>query len=205
MQTALELLGMFFFAVSGSLLAAHRGFDIVGSVLLGSLTALGGGVIRDLVLGESPAAFTQPTSLLVPVAAALVVFFFSAAVDRLPRVLLVFDAAGLGLFCTTGTAKALESGMNVVAAALLGVITGVGGGLLRDVVANRDPQLFDPGDIYAIPALGGAALVAGAWMIGVEGPFVQLAIGLLVFGFRLASLRWHWRAPRAVARPTTWT
>ncbi|MCR2811298.1 MULTISPECIES: TRIC cation channel family protein [unclassified Microbacterium] len=200
MDTLLDFLGTFFFAVSGSLLAAHRGFDIVGSVLLGFLTGLGGGVIRDLILGVTPTAFSQPIYLLAPLAAAGLVFFLYAAVERLPRTLLVFDAAGLGLFCTTGATKALDLGMNPVAAALLGVTTGVGGGLLRDVVANRDPQLFDPNDLYAIPAMLGAAIITAAWLVGWRHPVTQLAVGVLVFAFRLASLRFRWRAPRAVAR-----
>ncbi|MCR2764823.1 TRIC cation channel family protein [Microbacterium sp. zg.B48] len=200
MDTVLDFLGTFFFAISGSLLAAHRGFDIVGSVLLGLLTGLGGGVIRDLILGVTPAAFSQPVYLLAPLAAAALVFFLYTVVERLPRTLLIFDAAGLGLFCTTGAAKALELGMNPVAAALLGVATGVGGGLLRDVVANRDPELFDPNDIYAVPAMMGAALVAAAWMVGWYDPLIQLAVGVFVFAFRLASLRFHWHVPHAVAR-----
>jgi uncharacterized membrane protein YeiH len=193
----LDFLGTLFFALSGSLLAAHRGFDIVGSLLLGSLTGLGGGVVRDLVLGVTPTAFVQPIYLLAPLAAAGLVFFLDTTIERLPRTLLVFDAAGLGLFCTTGAVKALELGMNPVAAALLGVTTGVGGGLLRDVVANRDPQLFDPNDIYAVPAMLGAALVTAAWLSGWYNPLIQLAVGLLVFAFRLTSLRFHWHVPRA--------
>ncbi|QEE61145.1 trimeric intracellular cation channel family protein [Salinibacterium sp. dk2585] len=198
MDTTLELLGTFFFAISGSLLAAHRGFDIVGSLLLGSLTGLGGGVLRDLILGVTPTAFSQTLYLLAPLAAAAVVFFFYTAVKRLPRTLLVFDAAGLGLFCTTGAAKALDLGMNPVAAALLGVTTGVGGGLLRDVVANRDPQLFDQNDIYAVPAMIGATLVTVAWLTGWSGATINLGVGVFVFALRLASLRFRWRVPLAV-------
>lgn len=194
----LEFLGTFFFAISGSLLAAHRGFDIFGSVLLGALTGLGGGVVRDLILGVTPTAFTQPIYFLAPVAAATLVFFLYAAVERFPRTLLVFDAAGLGLFCTTGAAKALELGMNPVAAALLGLTTGVGGGLLRDVVANRDPELFNPDDIYAVPAMVGAALVTAAWLAGWHAPLVQMLAGVLVFAFRLSSLRFGWHVPHAV-------
>lgn len=200
MDVVLDSLGTFFFAISGSLLAARRGFDIVGSVLLGALTGLGGGVVRDLILGVTPTAFSQPIHLAAPVAAAALVFFLDPAVERMPHTLLVFDAAGLGLFCTTGAVKALQLGMNPVAAALLGVATGVGGGLLRDVVANRDPQLFDPDDIYAVPAMLGAASITVAWLTGWYSPAVVVAVGTLVFTLRLVSLRFGWRVPRAVAR-----
>lgn len=193
----LDLLGTFFFAISGCLLAAGRGFDIVASLLLGSLTGLGGGVVRDLILGVPPAAFAQPVHLIPPVAAALLVYFLSGSVQRFPRTLLVFDAGGLALFCTTGTVTALNAGMNPVAAALLGVTTGVGGGLLRDVVANRDPQLFNPNDLYAVPAMLGAALITVLWFSGLYGPLTELLVAALVFAFRVLSLRYRWRVPHA--------
>jgi uncharacterized membrane protein YeiH len=115
--------------------------------------------------------------------------------------LLIFDAAGLALFCTTGTVKALEAGMNPVAAMLLGVTTGVGGGLLRDVVANRDPQLFNSSDLYAVPAFIGAALVAGLWFTALPNVFTVFAAAIVVFVFRVLSLRFHWRIPHAKGQP----
>nr|WP_274635981.1 TRIC cation channel family protein [Microbacterium bovistercoris] len=194
---ALDLLGTFFFAISGSLMAARRGFDIVASLLLGSLTGLGGGVIRDLVIGAPPAAFAQPIHFAPPVLAAVLVFFLSGLVQRYSRTLLVFDAGGLAVFCTTGTVTALTAGMNPIAAILLGVTTGVGGGLMRDVVANRDPQLFNPNDLYAVPAFIGAALIAGLWYVGWYGPIALYAVTALVFAFRVLSLRFRWRIPHA--------
>src|SRR4051794_11364956 len=94
----LDLLGTFFFAISGCLLAARRGFDIVGSLLLGSLTGLGGGVVRDVIIGVAPTAFAQPVYMVPPVAAALLVYFLVQHVERFSRTLLVFDAGGLALF-----------------------------------------------------------------------------------------------------------
>ena len=110
----LDMLGVFFFAISGSLLASRLNFDIVGSVLLGSLTGLGGGVIRDLILGIRPAAFEQPVYLVPAGLAAITVYFLSSHVHRLRRAMLLFDAAGLGVFCVSGTAKALTFGVNPV-------------------------------------------------------------------------------------------
>jgi uncharacterized membrane protein YeiH len=193
-------LGTFFFAVSGCLLAARRAFDVVGSLLLGSLTGLGGGVVRDVIIGVVPTPFSQPVFLVPPVTAVLLVYFFAGHVQRLPRTLLVFDAGGLALFCITGTVKALDAGMNPVAAALLGVTTGVGGGLLRDVVANRDPQLFNPRDIYAVPAMLGAALITALWHLGLFNTMTELAVAAVVFTLRILSLHYRWRIPHA-ARP----
>lgn len=193
----LDLLGTFFFAISGSLLAAQRGYDIIGSLLLGSLTGLGGGVIRDLIIGRPPVAFDRPIHLAAPVAAAVLVYFLAARVERHSRPLLIFDAGGLALFCTTGTAIALEAGLNPVAAVLLGVTTGVGGGLLRDVVANRDPQLFTPSDLYAVPAFLGAMMTAGLWFSPIPTALATFIAAVVVFVFRVLSLHFHWRIPHA--------
>lgn len=199
----LDLLGTFFFAISGSLLAARRGFDIVGSLLLGSLTGLGGGVTRDVILGVTPNAFANPVYLAPPVVAAVLVYFLSGAVARLPRTLLVFDGGGLALFCVTGTVIALGHGANPVAAAVLGVTSAVGGGLLRDVVANRDPRLFDPHDLYAVPAMLGAVVIAVLWSTGGYNPWTEASAAALVFAFRMLSLRFRWHVPlAAVARHT---
>jgi uncharacterized membrane protein YeiH len=193
----LDLLGTFFFAISGCLLAARRGFDIVGSLLLGSLTGLGGGVVRDVIIGVAPTAFARPVYIVPPVAAALLVYFLVQHVERFSRTLLVFDAGGLALFCITGAVKALDAGMNPVAAALLGVTTGVGGGLLRDVVANRDPQLFNPRDIYAVPALLGSASITALWYLGLFNPVAEVCVAAVVFTLRVLSLHYGWRIPHA--------
>jgi uncharacterized membrane protein YeiH len=180
------------------LLAARRAFEIVGSLLLGSLTGLGGGgVVRDLIIGVTPTPFTQPVYLVPPVAAALLVYFFARRVQRFPRTLLIFDAGGLALFCTTGAVTALDAGINPVSAALLGVTTGVGGGLLRDVVANRDPQLFNPRDIYAVPALLGAALITALWQLSLFNAVTELCVAAAVFTLRVLSLHFRWRVPHA--------
>lgn len=194
----LDLIGIFFFAVSGSLLAARRNFDIVGSLLLGSLAGLGGGVARDLIINQGvPLAFTKPIYLLPPLLAAVLVFTHALGVQRYRRTLLVFDAAGLALFCVTGTLTAHAAGLNPVSAALLGVTTAVGGGLLRDVVANEVPQVFNPRGVYAIPALLGAAIVSLFTALGVFVPALGIAVAGLVFTLRILSLCYGWRIPLA--------
>jgi uncharacterized membrane protein YeiH len=152
----LDLAGVFFFAVSGSLLAARKQFDIIGSLLLASVVGLGGGVIRDIIINNGPpAAFTNPAYLAPPVLAAVLVYFLFSSVQRFTSLLTLFDAGGLALFCITGTLKALAAGMHPVAAVLLGVTTAVGGGLLRDITANEVPQLFDPQGRLCPPGLRG--------------------------------------------------
>ncbi len=194
---ALDLLGTFFFALSGSLLAVKRGFDIVASLLLGSLTGLGGGVLRDLIIGRTPAAFDEPIHLLPPVIAMIVMFYLSGHVQRYWKTILMFDAVGLAVFCTTGSVIALDFGMNPPAALLLGVTTAVGGGLMRDVVANHDPQLFNPRDLYAVPAFAGAGMIVLLWQLGWEGPIALYSVTVAVLVFRLLSLQFKWRVPNA--------
>jgi uncharacterized membrane protein YeiH len=199
---AADLLGVFFFAVSGSLLAARKGFDLVGSLLLASLASLGGGVARDLIIDVPPAAFTNPAYLLPPLLATIVVYFVFSGVERVKRVLVIFDAAGLALFCITGTVKALDVGLNPVSAVLLGVTTAVGGGLLRDVVANEIPQLFDPRDIYALPAMLGAVIVTVLYLTDTFTLVTGTLAASLVFSFRVLAWRYGWHAPLAAR---TWS
>ncbi|MET1034488.1 MAG: trimeric intracellular cation channel family protein [Arthrobacter sp.] len=201
----LELIGIFAFAVSGSLLAARKGFDIVGSLALAYLAGLGGGIVRDVIIDQGvPTSFTSLVYLVPPLLATAAVYLVSGRLTRLGRWLLHFDAAGLALFCITGTDKALGAGLSPVVAALLGVATACGGGLLRDVAANDVPQLFNHKDIYALPAMLGAGLAAWMGTLGLLNLGTGVAIAVVVFVFRELALRLHWRAPLAArgwARP----
>ena len=185
----LDLAGVFFFAVSGSLLAARKQFDIIGSLLLASLVSLGGGVIRDIILNTTPAAFTNPAYLAPPVLATVLVYFLFSSVQRFTSLLTLFDAGGLALFCITGTLKALTLGMNPIAAMLLGVTTAVGGGLLRDITANEVPQLFDPRDLYALPAFSGAAMTTFLWVTGSFNALTACVVAAVAFAFRVIAWR----------------
>ncbi|WP_300345429.1 TRIC cation channel family protein [Nesterenkonia sp.] len=196
---ALEMLGTFAFAVSGGLLAAKKGFDLVGSLLLASLAGLGGGVIRDVVLNQGvPTAFAQPVYLAPVVLALLAVFLRAIKEDRLRRTLLVFDAGGLSLFCVMGTYIAHTAGLNPVAAVLLGVTTAVGGGTMRDVVANEVPQIFNPDGVYTAPAFLGAAASAVALELGWFTGLTAVLVAGVVFTIRLLALKFGWRIPLAV-------
>jgi uncharacterized membrane protein YeiH len=197
-ERALELLGLFVFALSGALLAVRKGFEVVGVTSLALVTALGGGVLRDLVLGDTPPiAFRDVWYLIVPLGAAGIVFVAHDLIDRhLHRSVLVFDAIGLGLFTVTGAIKAAAFETTAVGAVVLAVVTAAGGGILRDVLANDHPQIFQPDSrLYAIPAAAGAILIValsrnGSYS-GVAGALVAAGVCLV----RLAALRWGWRAP----------
>lgn len=202
MSLALDLVGIFAFAVSGALMAIRRDFDVVGIVILAVATALGGGIVRDLLLGAvPPPALTRWEYLVVPLGAAAVALVAHPELERLGRTLLVFDAAGLGLFCVAGTVKALEHGLAPVAAASLGVVTAAGGGVLRDVIARETPALVRPdSELYAVPAVAGALVVAVVWELDAYAPEVGVGVAVGIFLVRCLALRFHWRGPRAWRR-----
>src|SRR3954468_21169939 len=159
----LDLVGTFAFAVNGALTAVRAvHVDIVGVVTLGMITAVGGGIIRDILLGAlPPATFVDWRYLAVAAAGGLIAFLFSRWLDRVTSPIDVLDAAGLSLFAVTGAAKALEFGVGPAQAIILGALTGVGGGTLRDVLIRRIPGVLSSG-LYAVPALAGAALLVAA-------------------------------------------
>ncbi|MDI2129370.1 trimeric intracellular cation channel family protein [Yinghuangia seranimata] len=201
-QQVLDLTGIFVFAVAGALMAVRKNFDVIGIVLLAEVTALGGGVIRDLIIGAvPPAAFTDIGYFSTPLAAAAVVFFLHPQVERISGAIDVFDAAGLGLFCVTGTAKAFAYGLGPVQAAALGVTTAVGGGAIRDVLAREIPMLLRwDREIYTVPALLGAGLVAVLIETDTFNAVTATFAALFAFGFRVLAIWRGWRAPRAWRR-----
>ncbi|GGW46647.1 trimeric intracellular cation channel family protein [Streptomyces xantholiticus] len=198
-QHALELVGIFVFAISGALLAVRKNFDVFGMAVLAEVTALGGGLLRDLIIGAvPPAAFTDLGYFVTPLVATGLVFFLHPHVERIQVAVNVFDAAGLGLFCVTGTTKAYEYGLGLTASATLGLATAVGGGVLRDVLANEVPSLLRwDRDLYAVPAMVGATMVVLCIRLEVLSPFTSGLAVVTAFVLRLLAMRYHWRAPRA--------
>ncbi|MEU3185608.1 trimeric intracellular cation channel family protein [Streptomyces sp. NPDC006923] len=198
-QHALDLAGIFVFAISGALLAVRKNFDVFGMAVLAEVTALGGGLLRDLIIGAvPPAAFTDLGSFSMPLVATALVFFLHPQVERIQGAVHVFDAAGLGLFSVTGTTKAYEYGLGLTASAVLGLATAVGGGVLRDVLANEVPSLLRwDRDLYAVPAMVGAATVAFCIRFDVLNGLTGSLAVLTAFALRLFAMRFHWRAPRA--------
>lgn len=198
-QHTLDLAGIFVFAISGALLAVRKNYDVFGMAVLAEVTALGGGLIRDLIIGAvPPAAFTDLGYFLTPLIATAVVFFLHPHVERINTTISVFDAAGLGLFCVTGTTKAYDHGLNLTASATLGLATAVGGGVLRDLLGNEVPSLLRwDRDLYAVPAIAGASIVALLIHFGALTPATGVVAVVVAFGLRLLAMRFHWRAPRA--------
>ncbi|MFE3191829.1 trimeric intracellular cation channel family protein [Nocardia sp. NPDC059240] len=199
-QSVGNLVGVFAFGLSGALLAVRRRFDVVGIAVLAIATATGGGVIRDLVIGRTPPlAFVQVSYAGIALLAAVLIFFWHPPV-RLVRIPLnVADAIGLGIFCVTGTVTAFQYGMSATSAAALGVVTAVGGGVIRDVLAGVTPSVLSDGELYAVPALLGSAVTATLLHYGQYTYWTGGLAGAGAVTLRLIALRRHWHAP--MARP----
>lgn len=193
---ALDLTGTFAFALNGALTAIRVArLDVVGVVTLGMITALGGGIIRDIFIDAlPPATFSDWRYLVVAAAGSLVAFGFAQALDRLSAPILALDAAGLSLFAVSGAIKALDFGVGPGQAVILGVITGVGGGTLRDVLIGRIPVVLRH-ELYAIPALAGAVVVVASDELGLYGVPVAVGAAVLCFAIRMLGLRFGLNAP----------
>lgn len=193
----LDLIGTFVFAISGAVAAVNRRLDIFGTLVLSFVAGNFGGIARDLVIGAvPPAALTDGRYLLVSVLAGLITFFWYGGVDRLRSPVLLFDAAGLSLFAVAGAQKALGFGLTPVMAALLGMLTGIGGGMARDVLLAEIPQVLRS-DLYAVAALTGASVVVIGKMLDLSYGVSALAGAALCFGLRFMAIRHRWNLPVA--------
>ncbi|GAB2679744.1 trimeric intracellular cation channel family protein [Thalassiella azotivora] len=193
---ALDLVGVFVFALSGGLAAVRHRMDVVGVVVLACAAGLGGGIIRDVLLGAVPPVGISDWRLLAAAgAAALVAFWFHPAVPRIRRVVLVLDAVGLGVFVVAGTAKGLGLDAPVLAAVVVGVVTGVGGGMVRDLLTGQVPEVLGRTELYATPAVLGAVAYAALERGGLGGPPATVGCVLLVVLVRLWAIRYRVTAP----------
>jgi uncharacterized membrane protein YeiH len=193
----LDLVGTFVFAISGGAVGVKRRLDLFGTLVLSFVAGNAGGILRDLTIGSvPPAAIGDWRYLAVSLLAGLITFFRPWIVERLSSPVLVFDAAGLALFAVSGAQKALAFGLNPAMAALLGMLTGIGGGVMRDVLVAQIPLVLRA-EIYAVAALAGAAVVVLGQILQIP-PAASTVLGaLLCFGLRLVAIRRGWRLPVA--------
>ena len=201
LQLALDLAGTFVFGLNGALTAMDlENIDIVGVVVLAAITALGGGIIRDVLIGAlPPAAFRDWRYLAVGGGAGIAAFVARRLWVRLQRSITVFDAAGLALFCVAGTTTAFAAHLGPFQSVVLGTITGVGGGTVRDVVIRRVPTVLSSG-LYAIPAACGATLVAVALGLHFYSGGIAVAAAALCFSIRMVGVHFDMNVP--ASRPS---
>lgn len=191
----LDLVGTFVFAISGAVAAKQRNLDLFGVVVIAFVVACGGGIIRDVCIGATPpAGLSNWRYLVATIVAALMTIVAYPQVRRLRQPVLFFDAIGLGLFAVAGAQKALAYSHNAEVAILLGVVTAVGGGTLRDVLLTRVPGILQR-EIYASAALLGAVIQVVCEQLGLSRPWTPWAATFVCVGLRLMSVRFRWHLP----------
>ena len=187
------------FGLSGGLAAVRARLDLFGVLALALVVALAGGIVRDLLIGTPPATFRDWRYLASAGAAGLATFAARTLLERIWNVILVLDAAGLALFCVTGAAKAVEFHLGAAPAIILGAITGIGGGMLRDILIRQIPTVLQH-DLYAVPALAGAAVVVVAHGAGTTSEAFPLIGFAVCFALRIFGLRFNIQLPVAASK-----
>jgi uncharacterized membrane protein YeiH len=194
---AFDLGGTFVFALSGATAGVKHRLDLFGVLVLSFAAGNSGGIARDVMIGAvPPAAINEWRYLAVSILAGLITFYWFRAIDRLNSPVLVFDAAGLALFAVSGAGKALAFHAGPVAAMLLGMLTGIGGGMVRDVLVREIPTVLRT-ELYAVAALLGAAVVVAGSMVHVPSSVAAVSGAVLCFGLRFIAMRRGWRLPIA--------
>lgn len=195
LYTFIDLAGTFAFAISGAVAARDKGLDVFGVLVTAFTVACGGGIIRDLCIGAiPPAGLSDWRYLAVAMVAAIITMSLDPLMKLLNRPVLLFDAVGLSLFAVSGARKALEFGHNNEVAILLGMITAVGGGVMRDVLLNRIPVIFEK-EIYASAALVAAGVVVMGNYFGWPNDWVMPAGFFACFLLRILAIQYHWELP----------
>ena len=192
----LDLAGVAVFAISGAIAAGRAGLDLLGVVVVASFTAIGGGTVRDLLLNRHPIFWIQdPIYLIVITAAALGTVLYARVFPPFERALLVADALGLALFAIVGAQIAESAGLSPIIVVLMGTMTGVAGGVLRDVLTAQVPLILRRGEIYATAAIAGIVLYLALQALGIDRTGAVAAGVVAVAALRLLAIVFRWRLP----------
>lgn len=192
-----DLIGTFVFAISGAVAGAKHRLDLFGVLVLSFVAATFGGITRDVMIGAIPPDSIQDWKYVgVSALAGVVTFFWYDKIGRLRNAVLIFDAAGLALFAVSGAGKALAYHLGPIPAALLGMVTGIGGGVIRDVLVSEVPAVFRT-DIYALAALAGASVFVVGEFLHLPSPLIAIFSALLCFGIRMMAIYRKWQIPVA--------
>lgn len=202
LYTAFDLGGTFVFALSGASAGVKHRLDLFGVLVLAFAAGNSGGIARDVMIGAiPPAAINYWRYVTVSILAGLITFYWYRVINWLSSPVLVFDAAGLALFAVAGATKALAYHAGPVAATLLGMLTGIGGGMVRDVLVREIPSVLRT-ELYAVAALLGAGIVVIGRLLHISPPVSAVAGAILCFGLRFMAMRRAWHLPTARASTT---
>ena len=197
MTAVLDWVGTLVFAMSGGLVGVHKRFDLFGVLFLSFVVAVVGGMMRDVLIGAvPPVAITDIHYFAISMVGGLITFYWYPEVELRQRQILLLDAVGLALFAVIGAQKAIDRGVNPLMAAILGMLTGIGGGMTRDILAGDVPFVLR-GDLYALAALAGGAMVSVGTAMGVKPTYPMLLGAAVCIFLRLMAIYYKWRVPLA--------
>jgi uncharacterized membrane protein YeiH len=200
-MAAIDLIGVAVFAVTGALVASRKQMDVFGFALLGTVTGLGGGTLRDLLLGVAPVFWVRaPVYVAICVSISAVVFFTAHIPESRYRLLLWLDAVGLSFFCIVGAQKALAADAGAFIAVVMGVMTATFGGIVRDMVVGEVPLLLHK-EIYVTAALAGSLVFVGLLMLSLPQTIAAVCGFAACFAVRASALRYGWALPTYKPRP----
>lgn len=193
----LDLIGTFVFALSGAVAGVKKHLDLFGVLVISFAAGNSGGITRDILIGAvPPEAIKNWMYIVVSMLAGLVIFFYSPIIHRQKNLILMFDGAGLALFAVNGTQKALTFGLNPLAAALFGMLTGIGGGIVRDLLINEIPTVLRA-ELYAVAALAGSFIVVVGFKLNFHPGIMSIIGALVCFTIRFMAIRRGWKLPVA--------
>ena len=196
LQAAFEIAAIFCGALSGGLAGVRKNFDIFGVLLLAWATGLGGGLLRDVLIGATPpVGIADWRFVTAALAAGFVIFFFHPGLARMRRAVIVLDAGALAIFVVIGASKGIAYGVGPFAAVFVGMLTGIGGGLIRDLLVDEVPIVLRERELYAIPATVGAVAAVVLGSTGTLNHVTGVILVVMIFGLRLVSLKLRWSAP----------
>ncbi|HTD39155.1 MAG TPA: trimeric intracellular cation channel family protein [Mucilaginibacter sp.] len=192
----IDILGTFSFAAAGAFAAMEKKLDPFGVLIISFATAIGGGTIRDLLIGDFPVAWLKNmTAVWVIIAGFLAALFFGSYLKKLDKMLFIFDALGLGLFTMIGIQKGIDHGLNIGICIMLGTITGCFGGVLRDVLLNNVPLIFQK-EIYALASIIGGAIFFLLLNLYIDQNLAYILGIIIVFIIRVLAVRFNWSLPK---------
>lgn len=191
----IDIIGTMVFAISGALAGRDKKLDMFGIAAVGFITAIGGGTVRDLLLGSTPVGWMKDTIYLIMIGSGLIIsFFFGKTVMKLRRTFFIFDTVGIAVFTVLGLQKALTFGVHPVIAIMMGMVSAVFGGVIRDIVCNDIPLIFRQ-EIYALTCIAGGIIYAIMEHFGVEQIFNVLITVSFIVSFRVLAVKYHWKLP----------
>ena len=188
----IDYLGTFAFAISGIRIATKRNFDLFGAFMVGLVTAIGGGTLRDIMLRQSPFWMTQSSYFVLTGLALLFFCCFHRSISKVSGTMFVFDTIGIGLFTVVGFQKTLDAGFSQWVAIIMGMLTSAAGGVMRDILVNHEPLIFKR-EIYALPCAFGGLIYAILLNLNVSSVICQISCATTVIALRFLAVKFHWR------------